>query len=59
MRGHLARAATKVCLVLAVLGLTLPVATTSAAAQDTHRRTVVLPLSGTFRTFDPGSIDNP
>ncbi|MFF5447084.1 hypothetical protein [Streptomyces sp. NPDC012888] len=57
MRGHLARAAKKVCLVLAMLGLTLSVATTPAAAQDIHRRTVVLPLSGTFRAFGSEPID--
>lgn len=57
MRGHLARAAMKACLVLAVLGLTLPLAATPAAAQEIHRQTVVLPLSGTFRAFGSEPID--
>ncbi|MBW5485920.1 hypothetical protein [Streptomyces bambusae] len=55
MRGHLARAARKVCLVLALLGLTLSVAVPPAAADD--RQTVVLPLSGTFRSFSSEPID--
>ncbi|MFB6614857.1 hypothetical protein ACFCV9_11690 [Streptomyces sp. NPDC056367] len=55
MRGHLARAATKACLVMAMLGMTLSVASAPASADD--RQTVVLPLSGTFRTFGTEPID--
>ncbi|MEU9033440.1 hypothetical protein AB0D45_00760 [Streptomyces sp. NPDC048352] len=54
MRGLL-RTARKAGLVLAMLGLTLSVASPPAAADD--RRTVVLPLSGTFRTFGSEPID--
>ncbi|MEU8528484.1 MULTISPECIES: hypothetical protein [Streptomyces] len=60
MRGHLARAATKAGLVLALLGLVIPTTATTAAArpaQDIHRLTVVLPLSGTFRAFGTEAID--
>ncbi|MCJ1680622.1 hypothetical protein MTF65_25390 [Streptomyces sp. APSN-46.1] len=60
MRGHLTRAVTKACLVLAMLGLVIPTTTTTAAAQRAqvlHRQTVVLPLSGTFRTFGSEPID--
>ncbi|MFD7322998.1 hypothetical protein ACFV9D_18205 [Streptomyces sp. NPDC059875] len=60
MRGHLTRAATKVSLVLAVLGLVTTTATTTAAARPAqliHRQTVVLPLSGTFGAFFSEPID--
>ncbi|MFC9294982.1 hypothetical protein ACFTWH_16845 [Streptomyces sp. NPDC057011] len=58
MRGHLSRAAMKVCLVLAMLGLVIPTTSSAAqAAQVVHRRTVVLPLSGTFGGLGSEPID--
>ncbi|PKW11835.1 hypothetical protein SAMN05428944_0931 [Streptomyces sp. 1222.5] len=59
MRRRLARAAAKVCLALATLGLVVPstTATAAPAAQTFHQQTVVLPLSGTFRTLGSEAID--
>ncbi|MFE5487577.1 hypothetical protein [Streptomyces sp. NPDC056527] len=60
MRGHLTRAATKVSLVLATLGLITTTVTTAAAARPVQiidRQTVVLPLSGTFNAFFSEPID--
>jgi hypothetical protein len=61
MRGHPRRAVTKIFLLVALLGLTLPTATasatTSTSAQIIHRRTEVLPLSGTLLFNLPEPVD--
>jgi hypothetical protein len=61
MRGHPTRAVTKIFLLVALLGLTLPTATasatTSTSAQIIHRRTAVLALSGTVLSTLPEPVD--
>jgi len=48
MGGHPLRAISKICLIVALLGLTLPMTTASASAAILHRRTELLALSGTL-----------
>ncbi|GEC06807.1 hypothetical protein SSP24_44620 [Streptomyces spinoverrucosus] len=58
MRGNRIRAATKISLALALLGLVTPTVTAAAQpAQTIQTRTVVLPLSGTFDEPDAEPIN--
>ncbi|MFJ8633625.1 hypothetical protein [Streptomyces sp. NPDC093568] len=63
MRGHPLRVVSKICLMVALLGLALPTTTASASAsasasaQTIHRRTAVLGLSGTLLFTGPEPVD--
>ncbi|MFE2585104.1 hypothetical protein [Streptomyces sp. NPDC059378] len=56
MRGHSRRALSKIFLLVALLGLTVPTATASASARVIHQRTVELALTGTLSTT-PEPVD--